>query len=69
MDDVELNRPRDVGFCRWQDVVRDCNTVLGLPSHSQNIKALFRRSLARRELGEEEQAGAVQGGSFDVGLS
>jgi hypothetical protein len=46
---------------RWQDVVRDCNTVLGLPSQSKNIKALFRRSLARRELGDEEQDGAVQG--------
>jgi hypothetical protein len=46
---------------RWQDVVRDCNTVLNLPSQSKNIKALFRRSLARRELGDEEQDGAVQG--------
>ncbi|KAG7575302.1 hypothetical protein FFLO_00466 [Filobasidium floriforme] len=45
---------------KWQDVVRDCNTVLNLPLQSKNIKALFRRSLARRELGDEEQDGAVQ---------
>lgn len=48
-------------LCRWQDVVRDCNTVLALPNQSKNIKALFRRSLARSELGEEEQNLAVKG--------
>lgn len=49
---------------RWQDVIRDCNSVLALPNQASNVKALFRRSLARRETAEED--GALKGGDIDI---
>lgn len=50
-------------LCRWQDVIRDCTTVLSLPGHGDNVKALYRRALARQEVGEAQ--GAIQGEEFE----
>ncbi|KAJ9098801.1 hypothetical protein QFC19_006278 [Naganishia cerealis] len=35
---------------RWQDCERDCSRVLALAGQGGNVKALYRRALARKEL-------------------
>ncbi|KAJ9124086.1 hypothetical protein QFC22_000881 [Naganishia vaughanmartiniae] len=35
---------------KWQDAERDCSRVLGLAGQKGNVKALYRRALARKEL-------------------
>jgi hypothetical protein len=48
-------------FFRWQDCERDCTKVLGLTGQAENVKALYRRALARKErkLFEEARNGTI----------
>jgi hypothetical protein len=46
---------------RWKDAERDCSTAISLAKGEANVKALYRRSLARKALGEID--GAIEGES------
>jgi len=39
---------------RWEDA--ECDCTIGLMLHPDNIKALWRRGIARRELGKLNEA-------------
>jgi len=41
---------------KWADTISTCNTILGLEGESQNLKALYRRGLARVNVGDLKAA-------------
>jgi len=48
-----------VNEIRWKDAERDCTSAITLPEGGRNVKALYRRALARKAL--MDVAGALEG--------
>jgi hypothetical protein len=67
-----LSQAREVGSCslsgpvladwiRWKDAERDCSSAINLLKGDTNVKALYRRALARKAL--LDVGGALEGES------